>query len=205
MSRLRFGSRCHSTATWPGPIRAGWIRSARAPNTAPVVDAPRRSSRARRRGCGRDHENDAPRPGGELRGDDHGPQHVRRIRGPGTRRWNGWWGEPAVSPRVFVLTHHARPPMAWRAGRRSPSLPRPESALEQARDGGRAIWTRRRRVGRAAVPGLGLVDELEINVVPALLGTGERLFENLDGPPSYLKPLEVLSSPRAAHFRFVRD
>ena len=45
---------------------------------------------------------------------------------------------------------------------------------------------------------LGLVDEMEIHVVPALLGAGERLFENLDGPPSYLKPLEVLSSPRAA-------
>jgi hypothetical protein len=45
---------------------------------------------------------------------------------------------------------------------------------------------------------------MEIHVVPTLLGRGERLFDNLDGPPAYLKPLDVLSSPLVAHFRYVR-
>jgi hypothetical protein len=45
---------------------------------------------------------------------------------------------------------------------------------------------------------------MEIHVVPTLLGAGERLFDNLNGPPDYLTPVDVLSSPTVAHFRFVR-
>lgn len=51
---------------------------------------------------------------------------------------------------------------------------------------------------------IGLIDEMEIHVVPILLGAGARLFENLGGSPEYLRPHEVVSSPRAAHFRFTR-
>ena len=54
---------------------------------------------------------------GERRRHDHGPQHVRRrIRAPGaTMPWNGWWGDdPPFHHPVFVLTHHARAPLAMR-------------------------------------------------------------------------------------------
>ena len=31
--------------------------------------------------------------------------------------WNGWWGEdPPFHHPVFVLTHHARPPLALEGG-----------------------------------------------------------------------------------------
>jgi dihydrofolate reductase len=83
----------------------------------------------------------------------------------------------------------------------------PEAALERARA---VAGSRDNNLGGGAATAqqylrLGLVDEMEIHVVPALLAAGERLFEDLDGPASYLRPLEVLSSPRAAHLRFVRD
>jgi dihydrofolate reductase len=82
----------------------------------------------------------------------------------------------------------------------------PEAALEQARE---AAGSRDINLGGGASVAqqylrLGAIDEMEIHVVPVLLGAGERLFDGLDGPPDYLEALEVLSSPRAAHFRFAR-
>ena len=82
----------------------------------------------------------------------------------------------------------------------------PEAALEQARA---VAGSRDINIGGGASVaqqylGLGLIDEMEIHVVPILLGADARLFENLDGPPEYLRPQEVVSSPRVAHFRFLR-
>jgi hypothetical protein len=40
--------------------------------------------------------------------------------------------------------------------------------------------------------------------VPVLLGGGERLFEELDGGPTGLEPVDLAASPAAAHFRYAR-
>jgi dihydrofolate reductase len=132
------------------------------------------------------------------------------IRGEwGDEEWKGWWGdEPPYHSPVFVLTHHAHEPIEMDGGTTFHFVTEgPEAALKRARE---VAESRDINIGGGASTAqqylrLGLVDEMEIHVVPALLGAGERLFENLNGPPSYLKPLEVLSSPRAAHLRFVRD
>ena len=50
----------------------------------------------------------------------------------------------------------------------------------------------------------GLIDELQIHVVPVLLGGGSRLFENLDGGPSGYLCTGLASSPAVAHFTYVR-
>lgn len=50
----------------------------------------------------------------------------------------------------------------------------------------------------------GLVDELELHVVPLILGGGERLFDDLDGGPSGFECVELVSSPAVAHYRYVR-
>ena len=50
----------------------------------------------------------------------------------------------------------------------------------------------------------GLVDEMEIDVVPLLLGGGSRLFENLDGGPSGYECVGLVSSPAVAHYTYVR-
>jgi dihydrofolate reductase len=49
-----------------------------------------------------------------------------------------------------------------------------------------------------------LIDEMEIPVVPVLLGGGERLFEHLDGGPAGYECVELVASPVVAHYRFVR-
>jgi dihydrofolate reductase len=131
------------------------------------------------------------------------------IRGDwGDEEWRGWWGDnPPYHSPVFVLTHHAHEPIEMEGGTTFHFVTEgPEAALEHAR----AVAEERDiNIGGGASTAqqylsLGLVDEMEIHVVPTLLGDGERLFDNLAGPPSYLRSLEVLSSPRAAHFRYVR-
>jgi dihydrofolate reductase len=131
------------------------------------------------------------------------------IRGDwGADEWRGWWGDnPPYHSPVFVLTHHAHEPIEMEGGTTFHFVTEgPETALERARQ---AAGARDINIGGGASTAqqylrLGLVDEMEIHVVPTLLGAGERLFDNLDGPPDYLKPVEVLSSPRVAHFRYVR-
>jgi dihydrofolate reductase len=131
------------------------------------------------------------------------------IRGDwGAEEWKGWWGEnPPYHSPVFVLTHHAHEPIEMEGGTTFLFVTEgPEAALEQARE---VAGSRDINIGGGASTAqqylrLGLIDEMEIHVVPILLGGGERLFDNLERPPDYLNPLEVLSSPRAAHFRFVR-
>jgi dihydrofolate reductase len=131
------------------------------------------------------------------------------IRGDwGDEEWRGWWGDsPPYHSPVFVLTHHAHEPIEMEGGTTFYFVTDgPEEALDQARE---AAGARDINIGGGASTGqqylrLGLVDEMEVHVVPVLLGDGERLFDDLDGPPTYLEPLEVLSSPRAAHFRYVR-
>ena len=46
----------------------------------------------------------------------------------------------------------------------------------------------------------GAIDELVLDLVPVLLGRGERLFDSVDDPG--LQPVEVVHSPYATHVRY---
>jgi dihydrofolate reductase len=48
----------------------------------------------------------------------------------------------------------------------------------------------------------GLVDELQIHLVPVLFGSGTRMFEHLGDEHSQLEPLQVVETPAAIHLRF---
>lgn len=48
----------------------------------------------------------------------------------------------------------------------------------------------------------GLLDEMQIHLIPVLLGNGVRLFEDLDSEPIELKKLSCVETPSATHFRF---
>jgi dihydrofolate reductase len=132
------------------------------------------------------------------------------IRGDwGDEEWKGWWGDnPPYHSPVFVLTHHPHGPIEMEGGTTFHFVTDgPEAALERARE---VAGSRDINIGGGASVAqeylrLGAIDDMEIHVVPLLLGAGERLFDNLNGPPSYLEAVEVVSSPRAAHFRFSRS
>ena len=131
------------------------------------------------------------------------------VRGPwGGEEWRGWWGEdPPYHTPVYVLTHHPREPLEMEGGTTFHFVTEGiEAALEQAVAAAGGLDVTLGGGARAAQQYLraGLVDELQLHVVPLLLGSGSRLFENLDeGLPGY-EFVGLVSSPAAAHFNYVR-
>ena len=118
-----------------------------------------------------------------------------------------WWGPdgptgPARRP-VFVVTHQA-PTQAPEGGVYSFVTGGIHSALEQA---GAAAGERTIAVMGGASIGqqfiaAGLVDELQIHLVPVLFGGGTRMFEHLGDDHIQLEPLQVVETPAAIHMRF---
>ena len=104
---------------------------------------------------------------------------------------------------MFVLTHHPREPLAMPGGTTFTFVADGiESALEQARAaaGGGDVMI---AGGASAVQqylGAGLLDELYLHIVPIVLGSGERLLENVGDPK--LEPVEVVASPAVTHLRY---
>lgn len=120
--------------------------------------------------------------------------------------WRGWWGsEPPYHHPVFVLTHHARDPIPMEGGTTFHFVTDGiESALERAVA---AAEGKDVRVGGGASTvqqylKAGLLDELHVVTVPLLLGSGERLFDNLDRESEGYACVEFAASADAAHFRF---
>jgi dihydrofolate reductase len=119
--------------------------------------------------------------------------------------WNGWWGDtPPFHHPVFVLTHHARPPLPLEGGTTFTFVTDGiESALAQARRaaGGKDVAL----AGGAQVAGqylrAGLVDEMLLSQVPILLGAGERLFEGVSDLAG-LQLVETVAAPGVTHLRF---
>jgi predicted dithiol-disulfide oxidoreductase (DUF899 family) len=48
----------------------------------------------------------------------------------------------------------------------------------------------------------GLIDELEIHIVPLFLGSGVRLFDNFDGPNVKLESIRTIAGPGVAHLKY---
>jgi len=131
------------------------------------------------------------------------------VRGPwGDEQWNGWWGDdPPFHTPVFVLTHHARESLEMRGGTTFHFVTDGiEAALGRALDvaGGRDVALGGGASTAQQFLRAGLIDEMEIHVVPKLLGAGERLFDNLDGGPIGYACTGLVSSPAAAHFTYAR-
>jgi dihydrofolate reductase len=122
--------------------------------------------------------------------------------------WNGWWGEnPPFHHPVFVLTHHAREPLRLQGGTTFTFVTDgPKSALEQARQAAGGMDVALAGGAKAAQQYLaaGLVDEMEINLAPTLLGGGERLFEGVGDDLRGLELVRTVATPRVVHLKFAR-
>jgi dihydrofolate reductase len=120
--------------------------------------------------------------------------------------WNGFWGEdPPFHTPVYVLTHHAREPQEMEGGTTYSFITDGiEAALEQAKEaaGGKDVSL----AGGANVVqqylAAGLLDELEISLVPILLGNGERLFVDLGNDLPELEQVDAVEAPGVAHLRY---
>lgn len=119
--------------------------------------------------------------------------------------WRGWWGEnPPFHHPVFVLTHHARAPITMQGGTTFHFVNDGiVSALAQARKaaGGKDVALG----GGASIVqqylAAGLLDEIELHVVPLLLGAGARLLDHLDGRIK-LEPVRTIAGPGVTHLKY---
>jgi dihydrofolate reductase len=125
-------------------------------------------------------------------------------RGAWDESWQGWWGDdPPYHAPVFVLTHHPREPLTMAGGTTFTFVTNgPESAYELAaaaaadKDisiaGGAATVRQYLR--------LGLIDELNLHIVPITVGAGERLLDDVGD--LRFEPVDVTGSPAVTHVKY---
>jgi dihydrofolate reductase len=129
------------------------------------------------------------------------------VRGEwGDSDWRGWWGdEPPYHCPVYVLTHHAHDPIEMAGGTTFHFVTDGvESAYAQAKAvaGDRPISIAGgASCARQAIKA-GLVDEIDLQVSPVILGSGERLLDGLDAGKPALELVRVLEAPGVAHLRY---
>ena len=124
----------------------------------------------------------------------------------GDGQWKGWWGDdPPFHYDVFVLTHHAREPVEMQGGTTYHFVTGGiEQALERAKASadGKDVML----LGGAQVIdqylAAGLLDELELHVVPVLLGGGARLFDDLAGADVRLEQVRSVEAPGVTHVKY---
>jgi dihydrofolate reductase len=126
------------------------------------------------------------------------------VRGPWPDdSWRGWWGEtPPYHVPVFVLTHHARPPLVMQGGTTFHFVTEGiHAALERARQAagdldvrvGGGVSTIRQYLSAR------LIDELHLAVSPVLLGRGECLFEGMNWRELGYRCVETVAGEKATH------
>ena len=115
---------------------------------------------------------------------------------------NGWDGKPPVGDHVVVVSHRPKPE-GWH----------PEAsyhfvddvtagiALAQELAGECTVTIAAGEVGGQALS-LGLVDEVAMDVVPVVFGTGKRYFGSLRGQQLFENPYVVIEGDRVLHLRY---
>jgi dihydrofolate reductase len=126
------------------------------------------------------------------------------VRGPWEDdSWKGWWGEnPPYHMPVFVLTHHARPPLVMEGGTTFYFVTEgPDVALGKAKE---AANGKDVRIGGGAFVirqflTAGQIDEMHLALSPVLLGEGEHLFSGINLAQLGLVPFRIVPGENATH------
>jgi dihydrofolate reductase len=113
----------------------------------------------------------------------------------------GAWGDTPFPAPCFVVTHEAREERVERSGTFAFVTAGLDVAVERARAaaGERLVRVMGADVARQALAA-GLVDEVRLQLVPVLLGSGVPLFGDA-GPRVELERTRVVASPRVTHVR----
>jgi dihydrofolate reductase len=115
---------------------------------------------------------------------------------------NGWEGRPPASEHVVVVSHRPKPD-GWH----------PEASYHFVDDVAAAVAKAKELAGEGTVAvaagdvggqalALGLVDEVAMDVVPVVFGSGKRYFGSIDGQQLLEDPHVVIQGDRVLHLRF---
>jgi dihydrofolate reductase len=126
------------------------------------------------------------------------------LRGPWLDdTWKGWWGDnPPYHSAVFILTHHPRPSITMEGGTTFHFVTDGiQAALNRATEAAKGQDV---RVGGGVATvrqylSAGLVDQIHIAQVPALVGAGEHLMNGIDLPRLGYRVTEHVASANATH------
>lgn len=118
---------------------------------------------------------------------------------------DGWGETPPFHKPVFVLTHRAQEPLVKEGDTTFTFVTDGiERAVAQARtaagDRDVSIAGGARTIQQAIAA--GLLDEIQIHLIPILLGDGIRLFDQLGAQHIELEPLGVIGSPAVTHLKY---
>ena len=114
-----------------------------------------------------------------------------------------WGGHPPGGGNCFIVTHHA--PQEWV----KPGSPFTfvtdgvESAIRQARQaaGDLNVSVSSASIAQQCLKA-GLLDEIQIDLAPVLLGGGVRLFDHLGATPIELERTRVVEATGVTHLTF---
>ncbi len=132
----------------------------------------------------------------------------RNLYGPKGQKydktWKGWWGDnPPYHTPVFVLTHTPRESIKMEGGTTYIFVTDGiKSAMQQAQKaaGKKPVAI----VGGANVINqylaAGLIDELSLHIVPATIGRGQRLFDNV--PCLNMEPISCSGTKLVTHIKY---
>jgi dihydrofolate reductase len=114
----------------------------------------------------------------------------------------GWGGDHHDGVPIFVLSRHqpsaeaAQWPLVTYVGDVATAMARAKEAA-----GEKDVMVH--GVGTAQLAlGAGVLDELQIHLIPVLLGEGRRLFEHLGADHIELEPIRIADGPGATHLRY---
>src|SRR5690349_9172848 len=115
---------------------------------------------------------------------------------------SAWGGHPPFAP-CFIVTHH--PPQEWiKEGSPFTFVTEGiESAIRQAKQaaGDKNVAVATASTTQQALKA-GLLDEINIDLVPVLLGSGTPLFQHLGIEPVDLEATRVIKAPGITHLGF---
>jgi dihydrofolate reductase len=115
---------------------------------------------------------------------------------------NGWEAEPPAGDNLLVVSHRPKPD-GWHPEADVPFFDDVAAAVDEARRraGERVVALCAGNVGGQALA-LGLVDEVAMDVVPVVFGSGKRYFGPVDSQHLLDDPEVVIQGDRVLHLRY---
>lgn len=115
---------------------------------------------------------------------------------------NGWEGNPPTGDHVVVVSHRPKP-AGWYPEASYHFLDDVTAAIAKARElaGERDVAVNAGDVG-GQILAAGLVDDVAIDVVPVVFGSGRRYFGGVDGKHLLADPHVVIQGERVLHLKF---
>jgi dihydrofolate reductase len=116
---------------------------------------------------------------------------------------DGWGGEPPGGVEHVVVVTHRPPPEGWDSEAPFHFVDGIEAATELAQRlaGGRVVEVAAGEVG-GQVLAAGLVDEVRMDVVPVVLGSGKRFFGAVDAHHLLEDPDVAIQGERVLHLSY---